>query len=171
MKTLIAYFSHVGENVADNKIIILDKGNTERVAEKIHSLTGGDLYKIEAEEAYPFAYRDTNSRAKREYENNERPQLLDKVGIDIKQYGTIYLGFPIWYRSFPRIIASFLDQYDLTGKTIIPFCTNDEEFFGFSLLELQHVAKDATIKNGLVIRGTRIDSSDKQIEDFVRDNS
>ena len=168
MKTLIAYFSHVGENIADGQIVVLEKGNTEKVAEKIHRLVeNSDLYKIEAAQPYPFTYMECNNRARREDENNEHPALLDTIGLDISKYDTIYLGFPIWYRSYPRIVASFLDQYDFAGKTIVPFCTNDEEYFGISLLELQSHVKDATIKEGLVIRGVNVDSSDKLIEDFV----
>ena len=167
MSTLIAYFSHVGENIANNEVVVLEKGNTEKIAEKIHSLIGGDLYKIEPAEPYSFKYRECNNRAKREDENNERPALLDAVGLDISKYDVIYLGFPIWYRTFPRIIATFLNKYDFTGKTIIPFCTNDEEYFGFSLLELQSVAKGANVKDGLVVRGVKVDEADEQVKEFV----
>ena len=168
MKTLIAYFSHIGETLAGGQIEIIEKGNTEKVAEKIHSLIDdSDLYKIEAMQAYPFSYMECNNRAKREDENNERPALLDTIGLDMSKYETIYLGFPIWYRTYPRIVASFLDKYDFTNKTIIPFCTNDEEYFGTSLLELQAHVKNATIKTGLVIRGVKVDESQQQIIDFV----
>lgn len=170
MKTLIVYFSHVGETLADNNVVIIEKGNTEKVAEKIHSLIDSDLYKIVEAEPYPFNYMDCNNRARKEDQNNNHPELLDKVGIDISQYDTIYLGFPIWYRTYPRIVASFLDKYDFSGKTIVPFCTNDEEYFGIALLELQSIAKNATIKDGLVVRGVNVDSSDKEIEDFVNRN-
>ena len=170
MKTLIAYFSHVGENMANGKITILEKGNTEKVAEKIHSLIESDLYKIEPKEAYSFSYRDCNARAKREDENDERPEILDTIGLNMNNYDVIYLGFPIWYRTFPRIIATFLSKYDFAGKTIIPFCTNDEEYFGIPLLELQSRAKDAILKEGLVIRGVLVDNANKQIEEFVNKN-
>ena len=170
MKTLIAYFSHVGETLADSNIVIIEKGNTEKVAEKIHSLVESNLYKIQEADPYPFNYRDCNSRAKREDENNDHPELLDKVGLDMSQYDTIYLGFPIWYRTYPRIVASFLDQYDFSGKTIIPFCTNDEEYFGVSLLELQSHVGNATIKEGLVVRGVEVDNSDEKIKRFVEIN-
>lgn len=168
MKTLIAYFSHVGENIADGRIVVLEKGNTEKVAEKIHHLIDdSDLYKIEPAQAYPFTYMECNNRAKREDENNEHPALLDTIGLDMSKYDTIYLGFPIWYRSFPRVVASFLEKYDFSNKKIIPFCTNDEEYFGISLLELQSFVKNAEIKEGLVIRGVNVDTSDKLIEEFV----
>lgn len=170
MKTLIAYFSHVGENVADNKVITLIKGNTEILAEKIHALVGGDLYKIEEENPYPFSYRECNMRAKREDEYSEKPELKDKVGLDVSQYETIYLGFPIWYRTYPRIISTFITSYNLEGKTIIPFCTNDEGYFGIAQSELQGTLKKSNVKDGLSIRGVNVENSDDQIKKFIEAN-
>ena len=170
MSTLIAYFSHIGENIANGNIVVLEKGNTEKVAEKIHEYIGGDLYKICEAQPYPFTYMECNNRARREDENNEHPALLDTIGLDMNKYDVIYLGFPIWYRSYPRIVSSFLDKYDFSGKTIIPFCTNDEEYFGISILELQSHVKDAIIKEGLVIRGVNVDSSSEIIKDFCMNN-
>lgn len=169
MKTLIAYFSHTGENIEDNMVQIYEKGNTEVVAEKIQALTGADLYKIEEAVAYPYSYHECSMRARREYEYNEIPELKDKVGLDMNQYDTIYLGFPIWYRSYPRTISAFLAKYDFSGKTIKPFCTNDEGFFGISLLELQSALNNANVKEGIAIRGCMVNSSDERIKKFVEE--
>lgn len=168
---LIAYFSHVGENVANYETVVLTKGNTEVVAEKIQALTGGDLYRIEEAVPYPTTYRECNNRARDEDYDNARPEIKDKLGVNMTKYDTIYLGFPIWYRTFPRIIATFVEKYNLEGKAIIPFCTNDEEFFGLSLLELQAIIKGAELKPGLVVRGVNVNSADKEIENFVKANS
>ena len=167
MKTLVAYFSHIGENLQDNEIIVLEKGNTEVVAEKIAELTSGDLYKIEEEEPYPFKYDDCLRRSRREDENNEHPALKGGVRLNMDEYDTIYIGFPIWYRTYPRAIASFLDAYDFTGKTIRPFCTNDEGTFGISLLEMQGALKGANITDGLAIRGVKVYESDERIKAYV----
>ncbi len=167
MKTLIAYFSHVGENLQNNEIVVLEKGNTEVVAEKIAALTGGDLYKIEEDEPYPYSYDDCLRRSRREDENNEHPALKAGMKLNMDEYDTIYLGFPIWYRTYPRVVASFLDAYDLSGKTVRPFCTNDEGTFGISLLEMQGALKGATITDGLAIRGVSVHDSDDRIKAFV----
>lgn len=167
MKTLIAYFSHVGENLQNNEIVVLEKGNTEIVAEKIAALTGGDLYKIEEDEPYPYSYDDCLRRSRREDENNEHPALKAGMKLNMDEYDTIYLGFPIWYRTYPRVVASFLDAYDLSGKTVRPFCTNDEGTFGISLLEMQGALKGATITDGLAIRGVSVHDSDDRIKAFV----
>ena len=167
MKTLIAYFSHVGENLENNQIVVLDKGNTEVVAEKIAQLTGGDLYKIEEEEPYPFKYDDCLRRSRREDENNEHPALKGGPKLNMDDYDTIYIGFPIWYRTYPRVIASFFDAYDLTGKKVRPFCTNDEGTFGISLLEMQGSLRGASIDDGLAIRGVDVNNADERIKAYV----
>lgn len=168
MKTLIAYFSHIGENLQDNEIVTLTKGNTEVVAEKIAELTGGDLYKIEEEDPYPEKYMDCVNRARREDDENIHPALKPGMKLNMDEYDTIYLGFPIWYRAYPRIVATFIDTYDFNGKVIKPFCTNDEGTFGISLLEMQGVMHGAEIKDGLAIRGVNVNDADEKIKAFVQ---
>ena len=167
MKTLIAYFSHIGENLQNNEIVTLTKGNTEVVAEKIAELTGGDLYKIEEDEPYPEKYMDCVNRARKEDEDNIHPALKAGMKLNMDEYDTVYIGFPIWYRAYPRIVATFLETYDFTGKDIKPFCTNDEGTFGISLLEMQGTLKGANIKDGLAIRGSDVYDADERIKNFV----
>lgn len=167
MKTLVAYFSHIGENLQNNEIVELTKGNTEIVAEKIAELTGGDLYKIEEEEPYPYKYDDCLRRSRREDENNEHPALKAGMRLNMDDYDTVYIGFPIWYRTYPRVVASFLDTYDFSNKKIRPFCTNDEGTFGISLLEMQSVLKGADFTDGLAIRGVDVNNADERIQVFV----
>ena len=168
MKTLVAYFSHVGENLQNNEIVELTKGNTEIVAEKIAGLTGADLYKIEEEEPYPFKYDDCVRRARREDENNEKPAMKGGVRLNMDEYDTVYIGFPIWYRTYPRIVSTFLSSYDFSNKKIRPFCTNDEGTFGISLLEMQGTLKNAEICDGLAIRGVDVRNADERIEAYVK---
>lgn len=167
MKTLIAYFSHIGENLQDNEIVNLTKGNTEVVAEKIAELTGGDLYKIEEDDPYPVKYDDCVKRARREDEENIHPALKAGMKLNMDEYDMVYIGFPIWYRAYPRIVATFLSEYDFSGKNIKPFCTNDEGTFGISLLEMQGVLKGANIMDGLAVRGVNVNDADERIRKFV----
>ncbi len=167
MKTLVAYFSHIGENLQDNEIVVLTKGNTEVVAEKIAELTKADLYKIEEDEPYPEKYDDCVKRARREDEDNIHPAMKAGMKLNMDEYDTIYIGFPIWYRAYPRIVATFLETYDFSGKTIKPFCTNDEGTFGISLLEMKGALKGADIRDGLAIRGVNVYDADDRIRDFV----
>lgn len=167
MKTLVAYFSRIGENLQNNEIVVLKKGNTEVVAEKIAQLTGGDLFKIEEEEPYPYSYDDCLRRARREDENNERPAMKGGPRLNMDDYDTVYIGFPIWYRTYPRVVSTFLSTYDFTGKKIRPFCTNDEGTFGISLLEMQGALRGAEIGDGLAIRGADVYNASDRIEVYT----
>lgn len=101
-------------------------GTTEKVAKDIASVSGGTLWQIEPMEAYTAAdldWRNSHSRSSVEMADPaERPTI--KMCTDIRPYDTIYLGFPIWWGICPRIIQSWIDNNDLTGKRIIPFATS-----------------------------------------------
>ncbi|MBR4422346.1 MAG: hypothetical protein IKS69_07415 [Erysipelotrichaceae bacterium] len=167
MKTLVAYFSHIGENLQNNEIVVLSKGNTEVVAEKIAELTKADLYKIEEEDAYPERYDDCLKRARKEDEDNIHPAMKAGMKLNMDEYDTIYIGFPIWYRAYPRVVATFLYTYDFSNKVIKPFCTNDEGTFGISLLEMKGAVKGAEIRDGLAIRGADVYDADEKIRSYV----
>ena len=166
MATLIVYFSRAGENIVDDRREIIEKGFTEIVAEKIQKITGGALVKLQPAEEYPFGYDECNKRARHEYEENILPQIKN-LPASIDNYDVIYLGFPLWYRSYPRIISSFIRAYSFIGKTVKPFCTNEEGTFGIMQLELQSQLKGAIVKDGLAIRGYDAAKADKEIEEWV----
>lgn len=108
-KILVAYYSY--------------SGNTKEVAEAIHEKTGGDLFEIKTEGAYPEEYRPMTVQAKKEIEENYHPKLTTQVA-DMAQYDVIFLGSPNWWGTITPQVSSFLESYDLSGKTIIPFITN-----------------------------------------------
>lgn len=166
MKTLVAYFSYVGQTELNRQIVEIEKGHTEIVAEKIAKLTNADLYKIEPAIAYPKTYADIVNVVRKENEENPKVEIKNLLE-SINDYDTVYIGFPIWYRTYPRIIASFLSNYDFAGKTVKPFCTNDEGSFGIALLELNSQLKGATIKPGLAIHGSEVEKSQDKIEAWV----
>jgi len=167
MKGLVVYFSHTGENSVKGKMEFIEKGFTEILAEKIAKLTKSDLYKLEEEVAYPTNYEACVARAKDEYEAN-KDIAYKPSKKDVKKYNPIYLGFPIWWRGYPRIISSFLKNNEyLKGKTVIPFCTNEEGAFGFSELELRSEVKEADLKGGFVCRGHDVDKCDADLKKFL----
>ena len=162
MKSLVVYFSRTGENSVRGEIEVVSKGYTEIVAEKIAQYTGGELYKLVPVEPYPDNYEECVKRVREEQETNkEVPFLNPKDNID--EYDIIYLGFPNWYRSYPRIVATFLKRYSFVGKTIRPFCTNEEGAFGMGELELRGSAKGAIIKAGFATRGVRAPECDEEL--------
>ena len=100
---LVVYFSHTG--------------NTETVANFIHEAVGGDIVKLETEEQYTDNYNDLLDIAQEEQNENARPALSTKIN-NIEDYDTIFLGYPIWWGDMPMALYTFLDEYDLSGKTI-----------------------------------------------------
>ena len=166
MATLVVFFSHTGENIVGGEREIIEKGFTEIVAEKIQKLTGGALVKLLPVEDYPFGYDECNRRARHEYEENILPEIKN-LPASIDNYDTIFLGFPLWYRSYPRIIASFIKAYSFIGKTVKPFCTNEEGTFGIMQLELQSALRGAIVKDGLAIHSYDVNKSDDLIAEWV----
>lgn len=115
--------SATGESVV---IYFSATGNTERVAGYIQEITGSDIIEIIPADEYTSAdlnYSDDDCRANQEQNyDSARPEIANEIDVD--SYDTIYLGFPIWWGDVPKIILTFLDTYDLSGKTVIPFCTS-----------------------------------------------
>ncbi len=112
-KTLVAYFSATG--------------NTAKAARKIAASTGGTLYAIQPIQKYTTAdlnWNDKNSRSTKEMNDAKSRPGIKKTLKDIQQYDTVYIGFPIWWDLAPRVINTFIESYNLTGKTIIPFATS-----------------------------------------------
>ena len=115
--------SATGESVV---IYFSATGNTERVAGYIQEITGSDIIEIIPADEYTnvdLNYSDDDCRANQEQnDDSARPEIANEIDVD--SYDTIYLGFPIWWGDVPKIILTFLDTYDLSGKTVIPFCTS-----------------------------------------------
>jgi len=169
MKQLVAYFSHVGENIVNGDIVNLTNGNTEIVAERISALTGADLFKIIPEIPYPNDYEGCNARAKEEADSNQTCDFINEIN-NLDDYDTVYIGFPIWYRGLPVLVAKFVKSFDFSGKKVVPFCTNDEGSFGTSILELTSFAKGALVKQGLAIHGSKVNNCDEQIIKWMEIN-
>lgn len=154
-KVLVAYFSCTG--------------HTKAVAEKIASLTGGDLYEIVPAEKYSSAdlnYSDSNCRANREMNDPSSRPAIGSESIDISEYDTVIIGYPIWWGTMPRIINTFFDTYDLSGKTVVPFCTSGSSGVSRSVSDIKSTEPGANVANGLRASGT----NDKNIESWLRES-
>ena len=125
-------------------------GNTRGIAQEIQSQTGADLFEIELVEPYSSNYNTVLDEAQRDQNAQARPAIKNHVE-NIDDYDTIILGYPNWWASIPMPIASFLEEYDLSGKTIVPFCSHGGGRFGQSLTAIAKLAPDSTIGEGLAI--------------------
>ncbi len=139
-KKLVAYFSA--------------SGVTKSYAEKLAKVTDADLFEIKPAVPYTKAdldWMDKNSRSTVEMKNpDSRPEIAEKLK-DMEKYDTVFLGFPIWWYVAPTIVDTFLESYDFSNKTIIPFATSGGSRMGKTSDILRKVCPDADIKNGKVI--------------------
>ena len=159
-KTLIAFFSRADENYFGGAMRYVKVGNTEIVAGIMKELTGADTFKIEMKDPYSPVYMTCIDEAKKDKQNNARPELTAYLD-SIHEYDTIVLGYPNYWGTFPMAVATFLERYDFTGKTILPLCTNEGSGIGSSERDIKKSAKGATVKSGLAITGSKAaDSGD-----------
>jgi flavodoxin len=166
-KSLIAYFSRKGNNYLDGNIVNLPVGNTEVIAKKIQELTGSDLFKIKTVRSYPEDYTETTNVAQEEKSQNARPELTEKVD-DLDSYDVIYLGYPNWWGTMPMAVCTFLESYDLSGKTIAPYCTNEGSGMGSSERDIKRISPKAKVLPGLAIRGGSVERADKEVTSWLR---
>ena len=158
-KALVVYFSATG--------------NTKAVAETLAELQGADIYEIVPEQPYTdedLNYNDRTTRATAEQNApNVRPDISGNI-TDFEQYEVVYVGFPIWWASIPMPIASFLEEYDFTGKTIIPFCSHGGGRFGQSLTAIAKLAPDARMGEGLSVHYSGGNSLPDDVAEWLKEN-
>lgn len=145
-------------------------GTTEKLAETIADMVGADLYEIVPEEPYTdedLDYNDDNSRANKEMNDEAaRPAIASETIENIDDYDTIFIGYPIWWGTMPRIINTFVETYDLSGKTVMPFCTSGGSGIATSETDLRNACGNADVRVGL--RGP---AQNTQIEGWLESNN
>lgn len=166
-KILIVYYSRKGENYWNGSIKNLSKGNTEIVAEMIADLTGGDLFEVDTVKPYAADYYTCTEEAKKELREGARPELKGYVD-SLDAYDTIFVGFPNWWGTMPMAMFTFLEHYDLSGKHIFPFCTNEGSGMGGSERDLKKICKGANVESGLSIHGAEAGNSRGKVEAWVK---
>ncbi len=165
-KCLIAYFSRKGQNYVSGRVVYLNIGNTEAVAKMIQEKTGGDLFHIETVTAYPKDYTETTEVAKNELRTKARPKLTGRVE-NMQAYDVIFLGYPNWWGTPPMAVFTFLESYDLSGKTIVPFCTHEGSGMGHSEKDIAKSCPKATLLEGLAIHGTNAVSAGPEVSIWI----
>lgn len=164
MDKLVIFFSKRGENYSVGN---LSEGNAEHIAHVIQKITGADIYEIKPVQPYPDSYKACVQQAVQEMRTNARPEISNPIE-SLAEYKTIYLCYPNWCGTFPRIVATFIESHDLSGKTIYPMCTNEGSGMGRSVDELRSLSPNSIIKPGLSIRGSLARNSDDAIEEWLK---
>lgn len=146
-------------------------GNLQQMARWTAEETGGDLFRIVPAESYGEDYGACADRAKNELDNGIHPELSAHIDAEtMAKYDTIYLGFPVWWYDLPMPVWSFLEEYDLSGKTIIPFFSHNGSKDGAnSLNRVKELAPDSTVRaeDAISIRDASVESSEKEVKEWA----
>lgn len=175
---LIAYFT-VPEDIGTNgidadsgaSVVVKDEevlGNMEYMALNIQDAIGGDLFRIETKEAYPLDHEPLVDQAAEEQDENARPELAAHIE-NPDQYDTILLGYPNWWGDMPQPLFTFLEEYDFSGKTIIPFNSHGGSGFSNTIEEIKELQPDANISDeGLSISRDKVADSVQDVTDWAK---
>ena len=141
-------------------------GNTGVVADMIAQATGADLFSIRTVEQYPDTYDATLDQGQQEQSDGARPELATHLE-NLDSYDTIFLGFPNWWGDMPMAVYTFLDEVDLSGKTVIPFVTSGGSGFSNTISTIQQMEPQATVQEGLSIGASSATGAQQQVESWL----
>ncbi len=151
-KTLVIYYSQTGA--------------TKQVAQEFAKLLDADTLSIDAQQPYDGTYEETIARCLKEKAANELPQLVE-MDIDLAQYDTIFLGYPIWFGTYAPPVATLVKEFDFAGKTIVPFCTFGSGGLSSSVKDLKAALPKAEILQGYGVRNARLAKAPAEVERFM----
>lgn len=169
MSNIIVYYSRKGQNYWNGSIKDLKKGNTEIVAEFIQRAVGGDLFEVDTVKPYSQDYYACIDEAQKELRANVRPELKAYPEY-LESYDVIFVGFPSWWGTMPMAMFTLLEKYNLKGKKIVPFCTNEGSGMGSSERDLKRICVGAEVVKGLSIHGAEAAQSETLIVDWAKNN-
>lgn len=176
-RILIAYFTWADNTVvedpsavdvdASTSASVLAPGNAAKIADWIQQEVGGDLFSITVTEPYSSDYDECLKRAADEKADNARPALSAHVD-GMEDYDIIFIGFPNWWYTLPMSVLSFVEEYDFSGKTIVPFCTHGTGGLASTIQDLTAaLPSDVTILDPIGVYRPEVDSSRPAVRAWV----
>ena len=175
-RVLVAYLSRAGENynvgvtregsASAAYADYIEKGNTAMMAAVIADITGGNLFEITTVTPYPEDYASMLRVAQEEIDTDARPALAFQVE-NMADYDVIFIGYPIWHGRMPQAIYSFIEAYDLTGKTVIPFNTHEGSGQSGTQRVIEDALPDSNVLQGLAIRGKVAQEDPEQTQALI----
>ncbi|MBQ1423313.1 MAG: flavodoxin [Lachnospiraceae bacterium] len=152
-KTLIAFFSRADENYFGGAMRYVKVGNTEIVVNDMKEMIDADTFKIEMKDPYSPVYMTCIDEAKKDLRAKARPELIS-MPASIDEYDTVVLAYPNYWGTMPMAVFTFLENFDFSGKTILPLCTNEGSGMGGSERDIKKTCPGATVKSGLSVSGS-----------------
>jgi flavodoxin len=131
-------------------------------------MVGGDIFEIQSADPYPEDYNTVVEQAREELDSDYRPPLKKQVE-NLESYDMIYLGYPIWWGTYPMAVKTFLSENDFSGKTIAPFCTHGGSALGRSVTDLKKICPNSTVLTGLAITGTTVKNAQDKVSEWLKD--
>lgn len=176
-RILIAYFTWADNAVVEDpsavdvdattSASVLAPGNAAKIADWIQQEVGGDLFSIVVEDPYSSDYDECLDRAADEKADNARPALVNHVS-NMEEYDIVFIGFPNWWYTLPMPVLSFVDEYDFSGKTIIPFCTHGTGGLSSTIRDLTAaLPDDVTILDAIGVYRPDVDSSRPAVREWI----
>ena len=166
-KILIVYFSRTGENYNVGNIEV---GNTAMMASYMKEYLNADSFEIVPVDKYPNSYDDCLDVATKEKNSDARPKIQNKID-NFADYDTVFIGYPIWWGDMPMIIYTFLEEYDFTGKTVIPFNTHEGSGESGTYSTIKDKLSNASVNtDGLALQGqtARTEAGKKETTDWLK---
>ena len=168
-KTLIAFFSRADENYFGGAMRYVKVGNTEIVVNDMKEMIPADTFKIEMKNPYSPVYMTCIDEAKKDLREKARPELI-AMPESIDDYDTVILAYPNYWGTMPMAVFTFLENFDFSGKTILPLCTNEGSGMGGSERDIKKTCPGATVKSGLSITGSEAANAGSRVKKWLAAN-
>ncbi len=165
--TLVIYYSRKGQNYVNGKIVELEKGNTELIAEYIRDAVGADLFELETVREYPADYMECTEAAKQDLRDNARPELKNYLH-DISEYENIVIAGPCWWGTYPCAVFTQLEKLDFRGKRVFPVMTHEGSGEAKSRSELKKFCRGAKVGKALAIQGSAVSESAEKVAKWAK---
>ena len=168
-KTLIAFFSRADENYFGGAMRYVKVGNTEIVVNDMKEMIAADTFKIEMKSPYSPVYMTCIDEAKQDLRAKARPELVS-MPESIDEYDTIILAYPNYWGTMPMAVFTFLENFDFSGKTILPLCTNEGSGMGGSERDIKKACTGANVKSGLSVTGSEAANAGGRVKKWLAAN-
>ena len=168
-KALIAFFSRADENYFGGAMRYVKVGNTEIVVNNMKEMIDADTFKIEMKDPYSPVYMTCIDEAKKDLRAKARPELVS-MPDSIDEYDTVVLAYPNYWGTMPMAVFTFLDNFDFSGKTILPLCTNEGSGMGGSERDIKKTCPGAAVKSGLSVTGSEAANAAGRVKRWLAAN-